>query len=179
MHEFIPNGVGLADMGVLTSRCLSKDHLTTQRWPFCEKNLYYSPTLPQPHGNKVTVALQTLKQSFMRALNLKCPACGRTSIVARPFHIKHHCQNCYSIYKREEGFFVGAILANVVITELIVLGVCFFALLILGFAYESVLWLLFSLAIIFPIGFFHHSWSFWLTLDYLVEGLPKIRGPGR
>jgi len=128
-------------------------------------------------GVKVTV--QTLKMSFVRALKLKCPACGLTSIVERPFHIKHHCDNCYSIYKREEGFFVGAILANVVITELIVLGVCFFALLILGFEYESVLWLLFLLAIIFPISFFHHSWSFWSTLDYLVEGLPKLRGMGR
>ena len=120
-------------------------------------------------------AIRVLK----RCLKLRCPACGETSIAERPFHIRHHCPVCLSLFKREDGFFVGAILANVVITELIVLGVCFFALLILGFAYESVLWLLFSLAIIFPIGFFHHSWSFWLTLDYLVEGLPKIRGPGR
>ena len=80
------------------------------------------------------------------------------------------------IFKREEGFFVGAILANVVITEMIVLVVCFFCLLVLGIDYDKVLWVLFTLAIIFPIAFFHHSWSFWLGLDYLVEDLPAYRG---
>jgi hypothetical protein len=25
---------------------------------------------------------------------------------------------------------------------------------------------------VFPLAFYHHSWSFWLAFDYLVEGLP-------
>src|SRR5687768_18560166 len=61
-----------------------------------------------------------------RCLKLLCPACGESSIVERPFHIRHHCPNCLSLYKREDGFFVGAILANVVITELVILVFCFF-----------------------------------------------------
>jgi hypothetical protein len=27
-------------------------------------------------------------------------------------------------------------------------------------------------AIIFPIAFYHHSWSLWLGFDHLVESLP-------
>lgn len=110
-----------------------------------------------------------------RCLRLRCPACGETSIVERPFHIRHHCPVCLSLYKREDGFFVGAILANVVITELVILVFCFFCLLVLRADYESVLVVLFGVALIFPLLFYHHSWSFWLGFDYLVESLPKYR----
>jgi uncharacterized protein (DUF983 family) len=116
-----------------------------------------------------------------RALKLRCPACGESSIVERPFHIRHHCPVCLALYKREDGFFVGAILANVVITELVILAFCFFCLLVLGAKYESVLIVLLIVALIFPVAFYHHSWSLWLGFDYLVESLPKYkqyRSPG-
>jgi uncharacterized protein (DUF983 family) len=110
---------------------------------------------------------------LVRTVLLRCPVCGQASIAERPFLIRHSCPSCRSIFKREAGFFVGAILANVVITELVVLAVCYFALLVLGVTYEKVLWVLFALGVVFPILFYHHSWSLWLTFDYLVEGLPK------
>ena len=116
--------------------------------------------------------IRVLKRSF----KLLCPACGETSIVERPFHIRHHCPVCMSLYKREDGFFVGAILANVVITELVILVFCFFCLLVLGADYEKVLVVLFIVALLFPVAFYHHSWSLWLGFDYLVESLPKYRG---
>lgn len=78
-----------------------------------------------------------------------------------------------SLFKREEGFFVGAILANVVTTEFAILLVCFFCLLILGADYQTVLVVLFIMALVFPIAFYHHSWSLWLGFDYIVESLPK------
>jgi uncharacterized protein (DUF983 family) len=108
-----------------------------------------------------------------RSLRLRCPACGESSIVERPFHIKHHCPICLSVFKREEGFFVGAILANVVTSEMIILASCFFFLLVAQMAYEKVLPWLFAVALIFPVAFYHHSWSFWLGFDFVVESLPK------
>ncbi len=117
-----------------------------------------------------------LKEAFRRAVKLRCPVCGQGALVERPFHIRHHCQSCDSVFKREDGFFVGAILANVVITELMILVVCFFALLVLGVDYEAMLWVLFTIGVLFPIAFYHHSWSLWLMFDNLVEGLPKYRG---
>jgi len=80
-----------------------------------------------------------------------------------------------ALFKREDGFFVGAILANVVTTELVILLVCFFFLLVVGANYESVLVLLFLMAVIFPVAFYHHSWSLWLGFDYIVESLPKVQ----
>jgi len=110
-----------------------------------------------------------------RCLKLRCPACGETTIMDRPFHIRHHCPFCLSLFKREDGFFVGAILANVVITELVILVFCFFCLLVIGADYESVLAVLFVVALLFPVAFYHHSWAFWLGFDYLVESLPKYK----
>jgi ribosomal protein S27E len=75
---------------------------------------------------------EQIKKVLGRCLRLRCPACGESRIVTQPFHIRHHCPNCLALFKREDGFFVGAILANVVTTELVILLVCFFFLLIVG-----------------------------------------------
>lgn len=108
-----------------------------------------------------------------RSLRLKCPACGRSSLFKGPFRLVHHCASCRSIFKREEGFFVGAILANVMTTELVILVTCMIWLVVFKTSYEKVLVVLFILALLFPPAFYHHSWSLWLGFDYLVEGLPK------
>ncbi|HEU4797157.1 MAG TPA: hypothetical protein VFT02_16100 [Pyrinomonadaceae bacterium] len=117
--------------------------------------------------------LEQIKRVLGRCLRLLCPACGKERIVVAPFRIRHHCPVCMALFKREEGFFVGAILANVVTTEFAILLVCFFCLLILGANYESVLVVLFIMALVFPVAFYHHSWSLWLGFDYIVESLPK------
>ena len=118
---------------------------------------------------------KNLFRIFRRAISLRCPECGSASIVERPFNIRHHCSSCNALFKREDGFFVGAILANVVTTELSVLLVCFFCLLVLKMDYSNSLPWLFGIAVTFPLAFYHHSWSFWLAFDYLVEGLPVYR----
>jgi len=118
---------------------------------------------------------RSILKVLSRALRLRCPACGRSSLIQRPFHIKHHCPSCHSLFKREEGFFVGAILANVITTEFVILVVCLVSLLVVGASYQTVLVGLFILALIFPLLFFHHSWSLWLAFDYLIESLPKYK----
>ena len=121
-----------------------------------------------------TLLQRDILRTMRYALRLRCPECGDSSIVRKPFHIKHHCDSCHALFKREEGFFVGAILMNVVVSELIILVVCFFALLLLGADYEKVLIFLFIVGLLFPVLFFHHSWSLWLAFDYLVESLQKF-----
>lgn len=119
---------------------------------------------------------RSIGRVLLRALKLRCPACGQSSIVRAPFHVRHHCPTCRSIFKREEGFFVGAILANVMTTEFVILIVCFFSLMVFGSSYETILVWLFTVAILFPVAFYHHSWSLWLGFDYLIESLPKYEG---
>jgi hypothetical protein len=113
-------------------------------------------------------------KSLYRSLLLRCPACGKASIVLKPFHVKHHCSFCNVLFKREDGFFVGAILANVMATEFAILSVYIVSLPVLGMESQGVFKFLFIVALIFPLAFFHHSWGLWLGLDYLVEGLPQV-----
>jgi uncharacterized protein (DUF983 family) len=119
---------------------------------------------------------RSFKQTAARCLTLRCPACGRASVFERPFQVKHHCPACRSLFKREEGFFVGAIVANVLTTELVVLAAYFVGLLLVGKNFDLLLALLFAVAILFPVAFYHHSWSVWLAADYLIESLPKYAG---
>lgn len=121
----------------------------------------------------MTTRLTSILTVLSRSLRLRCPACGQLSITSSPFRIRHHCPHCLSVFKREEGFFVGAILANLLTTELVILVVCVVWLMLIGSSYESVLAGLFVVALLFPVVFYHHSWSLWLGFDYLVEGLPR------
>ena len=116
---------------------------------------------------------RSIIKTLSRALRLKCPVCGESSIVSSPFHIKHQCPECDALFKREDGFFVGAIMANVVTTEFVILILYVAALPFIRARFEFVLTILSAVAVIFPIVFYHHSWSFWLSFDHLVETLPK------
>ena len=112
--------------------------------------------------------------NFLRwCLMLRCPACGNAPIVKTPFKIKDHCSSCRAAFQREQGFFVGAILVNVVTTELVILLAYMVSLPVINAHYQLVLVILFVIALTFPVAFYHHSWSIWLTFDHLVEGLPK------
>jgi hypothetical protein len=79
---------------------------------------------------------------------------------------------CSALYQREDGFFVGALTINVVTTELIILFLYLACLFLLN-SYQTILVILFVAGLLFPAAFYHHSWSIWLSLDHLVERLPK------
>ena len=112
-------------------------------------------------------------KTLARGARLCCPACGRAPVFQAPFRVRHHCPACGAVFQREEGFFVGAIMVNVVTTEAAVMAAAGFCLLALPGRDALMLWLLFAFALLFPVAFYHHSWSLWLAADHLVEGLPR------
>ena len=116
---------------------------------------------------------RTIILTLSRCLKLRCPACGQASVFQRPFNVRAHCLACDVTFKREEGFFVGAIMANVVATEACILLVYFLCLLFTHLNEQKMLTVLFVVGVTFPLAFYHHSWSLWLGLDHLIEGLPK------
>src|SRR5436190_500197 len=118
----------------------------------------------------------TILLTIGRSLRLKCPVCGKASIVGRPFNLRNSCAECGTLFKREPGFFVGAIMANVVVTEVVIVLTYFACLLFTSVDERLMLALLFVIGVSFPLAFYHHSWALWLGLDYLIEGLPKLKG---
>jgi len=115
---------------------------------------------------------RTILLTLWRCLKLQCPVCGRASIVERPFNLKHTCSACAVIFKREEGFFVGAIMANVVATEGAILIAYFVCLLFVTLSERAMFGILFGVGVSFPLAFYHHAWALWLGMDHLIEGLP-------
>ena len=111
--------------------------------------------------------------TIWRSLKLQCPVCAQASIVARPFNLKHQCDACGVVFKREEGFFVGAIMANVVATEAIIVLIYLSCITLTSLNERVVMTILFVVGITFPLAFYHHAWALWLALDHLVEGLSR------
>ncbi|HEU4391344.1 MAG TPA: DUF983 domain-containing protein [Blastocatellia bacterium] len=116
---------------------------------------------------------RSITTTFLRCTRLACPVCGLSSIFERPFRIRHHCRSCYALFKREEGFFVGAVAVNLVTTEIVVLAVYLIWLFSVSGRYEAMITVLLLTALLFPALFYHHSWGLWLSFDYLIESLPK------
>jgi uncharacterized protein (DUF983 family) len=115
-------------------------------------------------------------KTLARGARLRCPVCGRARVFQSPFRVRHHCPACLALFQREEGFFVGAIMVNVVTTEAAVMAAAGVCLLIFNGRDALLLALLFVVALVFPVAFYHHSWSLWLAADHLIERLPKHRG---
>lgn len=68
---------------------------------------------------------------------------------------------------------MGAIMANVVATEVFILLTYLACLLLTSLGEQTILTVLFLVGVTFPLVFYHHSWSLWLGLDHLIEGLPR------
>jgi len=76
------------------------------------------------------------------------------------------CSNCSITFEREQGYFVGAIYINYSATVIIAIPGYFILDYLLGISLAMQLALWIGFAILFPLLFFRHSRSFWLTLDH-------------
>lgn len=61
----------------------------------------------------------------------------------------------------------------VVATEIVIVLAYLSSLSIVAAHYQLVIAALFAVALLFPVAFYHHSWSIWLSFDHFIEGLPK------
>jgi uncharacterized protein (DUF983 family) len=118
---------------------------------------------------------RSIVKTLTRSAQLCCPACGRRSVFQSPFRVRPFCPACGTVFQREEGFFVGAIMLNVVTTEAVVMIAAGLCLLTFPGQDRLLLGLLFAVALLFPVAFYHHAWSLWLAGDHLFEGLPRRR----
>ncbi len=108
---------------------------------------------------------------FSRALRLRCPACGAGRLFASWFTMRARCPICELALEREEGYFLGAMLINLVVAELL-----FAAGLVLVIVATwptppwDALWIG-SIAgmILAPLALYPFSKTTWLALDLLVR----------
>lgn len=104
---------------------------------------------------------------FGRALVLRCPNCGQDGIFSRWFRMLEDCPRCRHHFERQEGYWLGAIAINTVVT----LGA-----IIAGLVVPAVLswpdppWgaisaLVVTLAVVVPLAAYPFSKTLWVAIE--------------
>jgi len=109
------------------------------------------------------------KLLIRRGVKLRCPECGLGNLYRAPFRMRSRCEFCDLVYEREQGYFVGAIYVNVIVTESLLLGSLLIYVLLARDISETIIAILIVLAMILPLAFFHHSRSLWMSIDHILN----------
>jgi uncharacterized protein (DUF983 family) len=114
-----------------------------------------------------------------RALLLRCPGCGRAGVVRAwlTMTLSERCSECgLRLDRGEEGFFLGAVLFNLIAAELcFVVGLV--GVLVLTWPnppWDGMFWGGIALMILLPIVFFPFSKTLWLAFDMIFR--PSLPG---
>lgn len=115
------------------------------------------------------VSLARVFKTLGSGVFLKCPRCGGGKLFDGFFRMRQDCSRCHLRFEREQGFFVGAIYINYAATVMIVIPGFFLVDHYAGVSLSHQLLLWGAFAVFFPMVFFRHSRSFWLSLAYLFD----------
>ena len=104
-----------------------------------------------------------------RALQRRCPYCGAAGIIRTWFELRETCPNCGVEFNREEGYFLGAMAINLVVTEGVTVGI---VTAVMVFATLDLLPLevvAISLAVLLPTLFYPYSRMMWMALNLQLD----------
>jgi uncharacterized protein (DUF983 family) len=119
------------------------------------------------------------REHLIRGLKLKCPACGLGQLYESFFKMRDECPYCGLVFAREQGYFIGAIYLNVVVTESLIFATYLALILAHRITEQSTYTILFILALLVPVLFHRHARSLWLGLDHLLDPpAPSARDTG-
>jgi uncharacterized protein (DUF983 family) len=112
-----------------------------------------------------------------RALRRRCPRCGHGGIFGGYYRLVDRCPRCRHRYAREPGYWVGAIIVNMAVTEIL------FGLLFVGGIFATapeVPWLPLLVIgvvtnVLVPVLFFPLSKTVWVAIDLYFN--PSAEGP--
>lgn len=71
---------------------------------------------PQHHFTRSTPSL------LLRGLTLRCPRCGQSGMFQRWTEMVDACPHCELVFEQEEGYWVGALTLNTVVSLLVGIG---------------------------------------------------------
>src|SRR5206468_8777608 len=113
-----------------------------------------------------------LMRALGRAIRLRCPRCGATPLFRGWFRMAESCALCGLRFERAQGYFVGAIYINYAVTTLIAIGGIFLLWGQFGLSTRAQLLVPVPIVVVFPLWFFRYSRSFWLALEWSLNGEP-------
>lgn len=96
---------------------------------------------------------------------LRCPRCGGGRLFDGWFAMRPRCDDCGLDFQQEPGFYLGSIYFNYGLTALVV-TVAYFALYFgSSLSNQTVLIVLMTFCVVFPLWFFRFARSLWLGFD--------------
>jgi uncharacterized protein (DUF983 family) len=122
--------------------------------------------------------------TMRRALTRRCPYCGNPGIFETYFALRERCPRCGVRFEREEGYFLGAYALNLIVAELLGVGLAIVLLFRTELRHLPLIWqevIAVALAILFPVALFPFSRTVWIAMDLVfhLPGLdsdPQLRG---
>src|SRR3954447_17662685 len=120
------------------------------------------PLHDQPHARKTRPTLGIL---WLRALLLRCPACGRAPIFRGWFTMNDSCLACGRKFERGAGYLLGSIYFNYGVTATLVLVLYFTMFFGDVLTNGQRLAALSVLAVVFPTWFFRYARALWIAFD--------------
>ncbi|MGD0907073.1 MAG: DUF983 domain-containing protein [Candidatus Acidiferrales bacterium] len=119
-----------------------------------------------------TVLRPPISRIVFRAAHWQCPNCGRGRLFRGIFRMESRCPVCGLSYFPEQGYYLGAMIINYIVTTAIVVTIFLLSLLFPDFTTLStnqkiLLWI--GFAIVLSLLLMRHSYSFWLGLDFWVK----------
>jgi hypothetical protein len=119
-----------------------------------------------------------------RGLAKRCAVCGQGHLFRRWFTMVERCPRCGYRFEREEGFFLGAYVINLAITEglLLVLGMIP-AIIILASDPDAALAPIvigaLAAAVLGPVLFYPWSRTIWVAVDLIIRPLESTEPADR
>jgi uncharacterized protein (DUF983 family) len=124
----------------------------------------------------------TAARHLGRAVRLRCPRCGRGRVCDGWFGVRPHCAACRFRFDRgEPGYFIGAMLLNLIAAEL-VFAAGLVAVLVATWPdppWDAMLYAGVPLMVLVPIAFFPFSRAIWIACDLAIRpSEPHDTAPG-
>src|SRR5258706_15484231 len=111
----------------------------------------------------------TFWRTMGRSLRLRCPVCGVGKVFSSLFLVTPSCSGCGLDFRREQGYYIGAMYINYGLTTAVMIGV---GVPLAGrVSNAALLWPLGTFGVVFPLLFFRYSRSLWLGLDLYFTSL--------
>ena len=119
-----------------------------------------------------------------RGLLKRCALCGSGKLFTRWFRMKERCPRCGYLFEREEGFFLGAYVINLAITQglLLVLAIVPLIVLLNSRPDQSLVPIVaggLAAALAGPLAFYPFSKTIWTAIDLILRPVDAPEPPDR
>jgi uncharacterized protein (DUF983 family) len=121
------------------------------------------------------MALPTASTLILRAIQCKCPVCGRGDIFESHFTMNRSCPNCHVVFWKDPGESLGAMYVDYAVATVVFLIAWLLLDVFTKLSDPAQIVIVGSLAVASVLIFYPYSRSAWTVLVYISGGIEKPR----